>query len=312
MIKRILEISSGPARLSVTHQQLVIERPEEEKITVPCEDVGVLLVDHPAVSYTHAVFTTLTTFGAAVVLCGRDHHPAGLLLPLDANSVQSERFQAQLEASLPLKKRLWQAIVQAKIRQQAVVLEAATGTDAGLRELARRVRSGDPENVEAQASQRYWPRLLGREFRRQRMGAPPNNLLNYGYMALRAATARALAGAGLLPTLGLHHHNRYNAFCLADDVMECYRPYVDLRVRQMVQGVAEPPLEIERETKRMLLSIFNETIEVGGRRSPLFLALHATASSLNDSFASGEPRLAAPEGLFVQEKADEESAGSPG
>jgi len=298
VIKRILEVSSGPARLSIAHRQLVIEREGQEKATVPCEDIGVLLIDHPAISYTHTVFTTLAEMGAAVVLCGINHHPVSLLLPLEGNTVQTERYRAQLDASLPLKKRLWQALVAAKIRLQAAVLRSATGEDAGLEALAGRVRSGDPENLEAQAAQRYWPRLLGPDFRRRHDGPPPNLLLNYGYTALRAAAARALSAAGLLPTVGIHHHNRSNAFCLADDVLEPYRPYADWRVRRLVDEKAKI-WELNRDTKQALLSLFNETITVGERNTPLLLAFHATAASLNDSFQTGEPTLALPTGLPV-------------
>jgi len=300
MIKRVVEISSGPARLSIQHRQLVIERPEQPPATIPCEDLGVLLVDHPAVTYTHGVFTALAEAGAAIVLCGPKHLPSSLLLPLNANTLQTERQRAQLEVALPLKKRLWQAIVASKLRQQAAVLRALTNEDAGLEALARRVRSGDPENLEAQAAQRYWPRLFGHAFRRHPDGDPPNNLLNYGYMAFRAAMARALCAAGLLPTVGIHHHNRYNPFCLADDLIEPYRPFVDWRVRNFLTH-HDAPGSLDREAKQVLLSLFNETIQVGQHHSLLFLALHATAASLNDSFASGEPQLALPAGLPVRE-----------
>ena len=304
MIKRIIEISGGPTRLSIEHGQLVIDRPEKPRATAPCEDVGVLLVDHPAVTYTHGVFTTLLDNGAAVVLCGYDHHPAGLFLPVSGNTVQSERYRNQIDAALPLKKRLWQGIVITKVKQQAAILRAASGADEGLGALASRVRSGDPENLEAQAAQRYWPHLLGPDFRRDRAGAPPNNLLNYGYMALRAAIARALCSAGLLPTLGIHHRNRYNAFCLADDIMEPYRPFIDLKVHGLVRdGFASP--EIGRDEKRVLLGAFNDLVEIGGQRTPLLLALHATASSLNEAFASGEPRLEFPAGLPAEPNHDD-------
>jgi CRISPR-associated protein Cas1 len=298
MIKRILEVSSGPARLSIAYRQLVIEREGQEKATVPCEDIGVLLVDNPAIVYSHAVFTALAEAGAAVVLCGPNHHPASLVLPLEGNTVQTERYRAQFEASVPLKKRLWQALIKAKIRLQAEVLRAATGGDAGLAALAGRLRSGDPENLEAQAAQRYWPRLLGHDFRRRRDGPPPNTLLNYGYVVFRAAVARALCAAGLLPSVGIHHRNRYDTFCLADDVVEPFRPYVDWRVRRLVDDKAKIS-ELDRETKQALLSLLNETVTVGEQRTPLLLALHATAASLEQSFRQGEEALALPEGLPI-------------
>ncbi|HXE74784.1 MAG TPA: type II CRISPR-associated endonuclease Cas1 [Candidatus Xenobia bacterium] len=311
MIKRILEVSSGPARLSIAHRQLVISRDNAPDATIPCEDIGVLLIDHPAVSYTHAVFTTLAEMGAAVVLCGINHHPTSLLLPLEGNAVQTERYRAQLDASLPLKKRLWQALVAGKIRLQAAVLKQARGEDAGLEALARRVRSGDPENLEAQAAQRYWPRLLGSDFRRRHDGPPPNLLLNYGYTALRAAAARALCAAGLLPTVGIHHHNRSNAFCLADDIVEPYRPYVDWRVHRLVEEKARI-WELNRENKQALLSLFNETVGLAERKTPLLLAFHATAASLNEAFQTGEPALALPSGLPVAaEESTDESEKEP-
>lgn len=311
MIKRILEVSSGPARLSVAYRQLVIERDGQEKATVPCEDIGVLLIDNPAVSYTHAVFTTLVEAGAVVVLCGPNHHPTSLVLPLEGNAVQTERYRAQFEASVPLKKRLWQALSATKIRLQGVVLQGATGEDAGLQALAARVRSGDPENLEAQAAQRYWPRLFGSDFRRRRDGPPPNLLLNYGYVVFRAATARALCAAGLLPTIGIHHHNRSNAFCLADDIIEPYRPYVDWRVRRLMDEKASID-ELNRETKAALLSLFNETICVGGQRTPLFLAFHSTAATVAQSFGKGEAALALPEGLPIpREENPDDTAKEP-
>jgi CRISPR-associated protein Cas1 len=174
MIKRTIEISSGPARLSIRNRQLVIERNGCDPATVPPEDIGLLLIDHPAVSYTHAVFTTLCEHGAAIVLCGGAHLPAALVMPLAANTVQTERFRAQIEAPAPLRKQLWRQAVACKIAQQGAVLEAVTGSDAGLRAMARRVRSGDAGNLEAQAAQRYWPRLLGPGFRRARDGDPPS------------------------------------------------------------------------------------------------------------------------------------------
>lgn len=299
MIKRIIEISN-PAKLSVNNRQLVIERKEKESVSIPAEDIGILIVDHPAVSYTQGVFVSLLEQDAAIILCGPNHHPTGLVLSLNAHTTQTERHRAQIEASLPLKKRLWQQIIEQKILQQANLLEKRSGSDGNLREMAKRVRSGDPDNLEAQAAQRYWPLLLGKDFRRHRAGPPPNSLLNYGYMILRAGMARALVGSGLIATLGLHHRNRYNPFCLADDLMEPYRPYVDAKVcRLMDEGPVE---EIGRAEKQALLSLFNETILVGDRRSPLMLALQQTSASLARSFEVGEAELALPEGLFMEPK----------
>jgi CRISPR-associated protein Cas1 len=297
VIKKTVEIATAGTRLSTAHRQLVIERPEEQKRTLPCEDIGVLVVDHPQTSYTHSVFTTLLEEGAAIVLCGPNHLPVGLLLPLDAHTTQTARHRAQADASDGVKNRIWQLLIAAKLRQQAAVLAHHTGGDAGLGEIARRVRAGDPDNLEAMAAQRYWPRLFGSDFRRFRDGPPPNNLLNYGYAVVRAAIARSLSAAGLIPTLGVHHRNRGNPFCLADDLMEPYRPYVDWRVKGLLNGGGAP--ELDRPTKAALLSIFNETVLVGGRRSPLLLAFHASAASLCRMLTESGKELALPDGLPV-------------
>jgi CRISP-associated protein Cas1 len=298
VIRKTVEIATAGTRLSVAHRQLVIERPDEEKRTLPCEDIGVLVVDHPQTSYTHAVFTTLLEQGAAILLCSASHLPAGLILPFDAHTTQTGRHRAQAECGDGVKNRAWQIIVAAKLRQQATVLSHYTDGDAGLAEIARRVRSGDPDNLEAMGAQRYWPRLLGVDFRRLRDGPPPNNLLNYGYAVVRAAIARAIAAAGLIPTLGIHHRNRGNPFCLADDLMEPYRPYVDWRVKEFIRGT-DVPKDLDRPAKAAVLSLFNETVIVGGRRSPLLLAIHASAASLCRMLTENGKELVLPDGLPV-------------
>ena len=295
MIRKTVEFATGGTRLSVEHRQLVIERPDMPKASLPIEDLGVVIVDDGRATYTQAVFLELLEAGATVMVTGRDHLPAGLMLPLDAHHVQTARHRAQVTASEPLKKRTWQALVSAKIRQQAVVLEHFTGESAGLVPMSRRVRSGDPDNLEAQAAQRYWPRLFGPDFRRDREAEGVNALLNYGY-----ATARAVVAAGLIPSLSVFHHNRSNPFCLADDLLEPYRPFVDWRVRLMLREFGgEAPGLGTRETRGALLSLFNETVVAGGRRTPLLLALHASAASLCRALTGGERGLALPEGLPV-------------
>lgn len=298
MIRKTIEIATAGTRLSIAHRQLVIERPDEEKRTLPCEDIGVLIVDHPQTSYTHSVFTTLLEHGAAIMLCGANHLPAGLLLPFDAHTTQTERHRAQAECGDGVKNRAWQFIVTAKLRQQGAVLSHYTGTDSGLAEIARRVRPADPDNLEAMGAQRYWPRLFGPAFRRFRDGPPPNDLLNYGYAVVRAAIARAISAAGLMPTLGVHHRNRGNPFCLADDLMEPYRPYVDWRVKSLVAERETVPT-LDRQTKAAMLSILNETVVIGGRRTPLLLALHASAASLCRMLTESGKDLALPDGLPV-------------
>ena len=301
MIRKTVEFSTPGTRLSVSHRQLVVERPDLPKATLPIEDLGVVIVDDVRATYTQSVFLELLEVGATVLVTGRDHLPAGMMLPLDAHHVQTERHRAQIEASEPVRKQAWQAIVRAKIGQQAAILDHFTGNHGGLASMVRRVRSGDPENLEAQAAQRYWPRLFGKAFRRDRQADGVNALLNYGYAVVRAAVARAVVTAGLIPSLGVHHRHRGNPFCLADDLLEPYRPYVDWRVRLLVGDGGEPvPKLSERETRAALLSLLNETVRVGGRREPLLLALHTSATSLCRTLTGGDRTLSLPDGLPVE------------
>jgi len=298
MIRKTVEFSTPGTRLSVSRRQLVVERPGLPKTTRPMEDLGVVIVDDVRATYTQTVFLELLEAGATVVVSGRDHLPAGMMLPVDAHHVQTERHRAQIEAKEPVRKRAWQTLIRAKIGQQAAVLCHFTGNDGGLGPMARRVRSGDPENLEAQAAQRYWPRLFGKSFRRNREADGVNALLNYGYAVVRAATARAIVAAGLIPSLGVHHRHRGNPFCLADDLLEPYRPYVDWRVRSLAvaDGDSVPNLS-ERPTRAALLSLLNEAIRVAGRREPLLLALHTSATSLCRAMTGDDRTLALPEGL---------------
>lgn len=301
MIRKTVELSTPSTRLSVAHRQLVVERPDLPKATLPIEDLGVVIVDDVRATYTQAVFLSLLEAGATVLVTGRDHLPAGMMLPLDAHHVQTERHRAQVATSAPVRKRAWQAIIRAKIGQQAAVLSHFTGGHGGLAPMARRVRSGDPDNVEAQAAQRYWPRLFGKGFRRDRGAGGVNVLLNYGYAVVRAAVARAVVSAGLIPSLGVHHRHRGNPFCLADDLLEPFRPYVDWRVRQITgaDGESAPNLA-KQQTRAALLSLLNETVHVGDRREPLLLALRTSASSLCRTLTGGERTLALPKGLPVE------------
>lgn len=276
MIKRTVEISSGPAHLALRHGQLVVRRRDQPPATVPCEDLGVLIIDEQATTITAGLLAALMKHGGTLIICDASHHPAGLLLPLVGNDLQTERLRAQVEASRPLGKRLWQQIVRAKIRMQAANLAPDQPQYNRLLALVGDVRSGDPSNIEAQAARIYWPALLGQDFRRDPDGPPPNNLLNYGYAVLRAAVARAIVAAGLHPSLGFHHRNRYNPFCLADDLMEPFRPLIDARVRHLA-GMG--CLQINPQSKRELLRILGEPVRVGGHSGPLMVALHRTAAS---------------------------------
>ena len=294
MSSRTVEITS-PARLSLKHRQLVVAREDGSTPTVPLEDLGLLIVDQPQVTYTHAVMAALAEAKVATVLCGTDHMPAAVLLPYAANALAGERLRAQLGCPKPLSKRLWQAMIACKLRRQADLLERATGTHAGLRAMADRVRSGDPENLEAQGAQRYWPRLMGEKFRRDRGGAAPNHMLNYGYAVLRAATARAVVGAGLLAGLGVFHSNRGDAFALASDLMEPFRPFVDGIVWELVQAGMDDGA-LDRRRKAHLLAVLNLGVAIDGQAMPLSLALHRAAATLADSFAARTLALRLPEG----------------
>lgn len=301
MLRKTVEFSTPGTRLSVAHRQLVIQRPDLPKATLPIEDLGVVIVDDVRATYTQAVFLELLEAGATVLVTGRDHLPIGMMLPLDAHHVQAERHRAQVQASEPVRKQTWQAIVRAKISQQAVVLAQFNKDHKRLMAMAKKVRSGDPDNLEAQAAQRYWPLLFGQGFRRDRDAEGVNALLNYGYAVLRAAVARAIVATGLIPSLGVHHRHRNNPFCLADDLLEPYRPYVDWRVRLLVDssGCSVPKVS-ERETRAALLSLLNETVRVGERREPLLLALHSSAASLCRALTGGDRSLSLPTGLPLQ------------
>lgn len=298
MLKKTVEIATPGTRLSVRHRQLVIERPSEPEAILPIEDLGVVIVDDRQATYTHAVFTSLLEAGATVIVSGPDHLPMGMMLPIDAHHVQTERHRAQVETKEPQRKRVWQSIVAAKIRNQAQVLVTFVGDDAGLSEMARRVRSGDPDNLEAQAAQRYWPRLFGKSFRRGRGDEGINGLLNYGYAVVRAATARSIVAAGLIPSLGVFHRNRANPFCLADDLMEAYRPHVDWQVRRLADESAATAHSLtERPARAAILSLLNETVTVGGKRWPLLLGIQTSATSLAAVLTGSKTKLALPEGL---------------
>jgi len=292
MIKRIIEISTAPAYISVKDMQLVLKREGEVVGSVPIEDIGVLMVDHPGCTYSHAALNELLANNVAVVICGKNHHPNGLLLPLDTHSLQSERFRVQVAAKEPVKKRLWKQVIQAKIRHQAWCLDACDkeGGD-GLRFLAGKVKSGDVENHEAQAASRYWKALLGSDFRRKRDGLPPNGMLNYGYTVLRAAVARALCGGGLHPSFGLHHHNRYNAYPLADDIMEPFRPLIDYEVYRFWR---EGENNITPEVKQALLGVLSQDVFLAGEKRPMMNALHFLSANLLRTLAGDDPCLVIP------------------
>lgn len=287
MIKRTLHFSN-PAYLNLQKDQLQIDLPHlkilgeiESKKSVPIEDIGIVILDHQQITITHGCIAALLANNAAIITCNHTHLPTGMMLPIDGHDIQSERFRYQIDASLPLKKQLWQQTVQCKILNQAAVLYDRGIPCDNMVYWARSVRSGDPDNYEARAAAYYWKNVFPKkvDFFRGRDGDPPNNLLNYGYAILRAIVARGLVSSGLLPTLGIHHRNKYNAYCLADDIMEPYRPYVDLIVLRIIDN-GENFLELGTSIKTQLLGIATVDVQFEKGKSPLMVGLQNTTSSL--------------------------------
>ncbi|MBR4267966.1 MAG: type II CRISPR-associated endonuclease Cas1 [Bacteroidales bacterium] len=310
MIKRTL-CFSNPAYLSLKNSQLVLKLPGvannealpesfKEKFihTIPIEDIGIVVLDNKQITITQGLLEKLLENNCAVITCDSSHLPVGLLLPLCGNTVQSERFRAQIDISLPLKKQLWQQTIRQKILNQAAVLEKCTGEEHRcMRIWANEVRSGDPDNTEGRAAVYYWKNLFKgfvSDFVRDREGVAPNSFLNYGYAILRAVIARSLVSSGMLPTLGIHHHNRYNAYCLADDIMEPYRAYVDEFVfNYFVQHPEKEEIDKEFKSEFLTIPTFDVTIE--GKRSPLMVAATTTTASLNKCFSGELRRISYPE-----------------
>lgn len=301
MIKRTL-LFNNPAYLSKENEQLRIDLPGFKELdpvyakqTVPIEDIGVLVLDNQQITITHGCLGALLANNVAVISCNSNHMPVGMWLPLDGNHTQSEHFRIQIDASQPLKKQLWQQTIQAKIRNQAAVLsERGIATD-NMEYWAQSVRSGDPDNYEGRAAAYYWKNVFHKklEFFRGREGDPPNNLLNYGYAILRAIVARSLVSSGLLPTLGIHHRNKYNAYCLADDIMEPYRPYVDRIVCGIIDR-GENFLHLGKEIKGQLLNIASEDVRFENYTSPLLVGMSRTTSSLAKCYEGTLRKIAYP------------------
>lgn len=265
------------------------------KNTVPIEDIGLVVLDHQQITITQFLLAALLENNAAVVTCNSTHHPTGLLLNLDGNSLQSAKFKAQIAAGEPLKKQLWAQTISAKIFNQACILESLDIPADNMLRWSKEVRSGDPDNFEARAASYYWSKLFPQipGFRREREGIAPNNLLNYGYAILRAITARSLVGSGLLPTLGIFHHNKYNAYGLADDIMEPYRPWVDKIVVEIVKQ-GEDFKEMNQSVKKQLLGLGMVDVFFGRERSPLGVGLTRTTASLSRCYEGQQRKLLYP------------------
>lgn len=295
MTKRIVEVSTEGCYLRCRHAQLVIEKEKEVLGKVPIEDMSALIIDHPQTLITQACLARLLEDDVMVVSSDSKHQPVGMFMPLQSNTLQTERFKSQLSASTPLKKRIWKQLIQGKIRLQAKILKDLTGKDAGLSVLAKKVRSGDPDNIEAQAARRYWRRLFSESsFKRDRFADDQNRYLNYTYAIIRALLARSLCGAGLHPSIGIHHHNRYNAYCLADDLMEPYRPFVDLHVWEIVNEKGSD-CEMDKTLRANLLGIVKRQVKMETEMLTFQGAMQKTAQSLVKAFNDKSQVLALPD-----------------
>ena len=295
MIKRTL-FFGNPTYLSTKNEQIVISYPnqEQETKTVAIEDIGVIVLENQQITITNGLLEKLTNNNVALINCNQQHMPIGLLMPLSGHSKQTERFKHQINASVPLKKNLWQQTIASKIRNQAGLLKERGIPMRKMELWAKEVTSGDALNHESRAAVYYWEKLFKLDnFTRGQTGLPPNNLLNYGYAILRAITARALVSSGLLPTLGIFHHNKYNAYCLADDIMEPYRPYVDLIVCHILE-TEDHVEELTIGIKKELLSIASIDVVIDGKNSPLMVAMSRTTNSLQECFEGSSRKILYP------------------
>lgn len=312
---------SNPAYLRTSLGQLIVEFPSKcddakPPISIPTEDIGFLILEHPQITITHQLMSDLMKHRVAIVVCDQRHMPTGLMLSMEGNTLQSQRFRAQVEAGLPLKKQLWQQTIKQKIANQAALLHKLQYDSRPLLRWRKDVRSGDPDNLEARAASWYWPRLFGTvldnveepiqdmdaQFIRQRAGEGPNKLLDYGYAILRAVIARALTGAGLMLTLGIHHRNQYNAYCLADDIMEPYRPIVDGLVWQLYQALERSGYDetdfLTPRIKSKLLVVPVLDVKMGSVVKPMQHAAQKTAASLVACFMGESKAIAYPTPKF--------------
>jgi len=295
MLKRSL-VFGTPGHLCLQRGQVMFLPKGEgaEPRVIPLEDIGFVMLENPAISLTTQLVQRLNDNGTAIVFCDGKHHPDAMLLRFAGNNTHTEVLRSQIEAKQPLVKRLWQQVVTRKIENQASLLKRLNrpAVDA-LSRLAKDVKSGDPNNREGMAARLYWQHLFEVPgFIRDRERGGANTLLNYGYAVLRAAAARALVGSGLYCAIGLHHRNRYNAFCLADDFMEPYRPFVDQQVCAMPAADEDEPLT--RETKHALLAILACDVQFEDKRRPLMVALSSSSASLARCLAGKEARLQYP------------------
>lgn len=280
-------------KTSITAKNLqLIIKSEIRESTISIEDIGFLVLDHQEIYISLPAMNLLVENNSSVIICSKNHLPNGMFLNLNSHHIQQEVFKNQIEATVPLKKQLWQQTVVEKITNQGILLAKITENKNTFEFLASKVLSGDTTNMEGVAAQQYWKSFFELDFKRERFGDYPNNFLNYGYAILRAATARALSGSGLLNTLGIHHKSKYNAFALADDIMEPFRPLVDEKVFEIMQNYDEQ--ELNTKIKAELLQVLTRTVYFKDEKSPLMVALQKTASSLQQCFAGNRKKIKYP------------------
>ncbi len=292
MLYRSIYIGN-PAYLKLKDNQMKIICPEtkNEKGSIPVEDLGLLMLDHFQITISHQLIQRLMGNNVVVISCDEAHLPHGQMLPLYGNSVHSQRIKEQIDASEPLKKQLWKQTVECKITNQIAVLEKLGNYAEPMYEYVGQVKSGDTTNMEGIAAQHYWKYLISPDFLRERFGESPNQFFNFGYSVLRSIVARALVETGLLPVLGIFHRNKYNPYCLADDVMEPYRPFVDLLVIKWLESNPDAE-ELTKECKAYFLQIATRDVQIEEQTRPLLVAVKQTVSSLYKCY-SGEKRLIA-------------------
>ena len=290
MIKKSLLVENKTT-ITTKLQQLVLKS-ETRESTIPIEDIGFLVLDNPEIYLSIPAMNLLIENNTSIIVCNTNHLPNGMFLNLNSHHIQQEIFKNQIEATAPLKKQLWQQTIVEKISNQGILLEKITKNKNSFEFLASKVLSGDTTNMEAVAASQYWKSFFEIKFKRERFGDYPNNFLNYGYAILRAATARALSGSGLLNTLGIHHKSKYNAFALADDIMEPFRPIVDEAVFEIMQNYEEQ--ELNTKIKAELLQILTRTVYFKEEKSTLMVALQKTASSLQQCYTGDRKKIKYP------------------
>ena len=299
MTNRILEIAETGAIVRYSNRLIEVAFKDREIVSVPAEEIGVLLLSNPAISISQAAISGIIEQGGLLIVCNRNYLPSGMFLPIGSHSSAARNYEMQVKASEPIKKQVWQSIIMKKIRFQGDLLFRLYQTDYGLKSFEMQVNAGDAKNIEGVAARIYWARLFGEEFRRNRDAPDQNRYLNYGYTVLRACTARAICSAGLHPSFGIHHHNQYDAFRLADDLMEPFRPLIDRKVKEIVESEGAFS-EMDKERKKKLLTILTESVLYKKEHISVFEALTRCCVSLLEVFEKERKKIILPDELFIR------------